>query len=142
MEPESLARIVINEIAWAGTAAAINYINDVGIDRIMAYEQELVLYLLDRLATLPKVQVYGITDPAHIAKRVPTVICNVEGHQPRAVAEFLGKRHIYLWNGNYYALAVMERMGLETTGGAVRIGLAHYNKREEIDRLIEALAEL
>jgi len=127
---------------WAGTAAAITYINDVGLDHIMAYEQDLVLYLLDRLRTLPRVQVYGITDPAQITERVPTVICNVAGHRPRAVAEFLGKRHIYLWNGNYYALAVMERLGLQASGGAVRIGLAHYNTHDEIDRLIDALAEL
>ena len=61
---------------------------------------------------------------------------------PREVAEYLGKRGIFVWDGNYYALAVMERLGLEPTGGMVRVGPVHYNTVEEINRLLGELESL
>jgi cysteine desulfurase family protein (TIGR01976 family) len=109
---------------------------------LTAYERELVGHLIEGLKALPGAQIYGISDPAQFSQRVPTVICNFAGHSPLEVAEFLAARHIYVWDGNYYALAVMERLGLEATGGAVRIGLAHYNTRAEVDRLLDALKDL
>ncbi len=126
----------------AGVSAAIEYINEVGWEAITAYERELVTYLISGLHTLPGVHIYGITDSARFDERVPTVIGNFQGHHPRAVAEYLAGQHIYLWDGNYYAPAVMERLGLEEHGGAVRFGLVHYNTTEEIDRLIDALRRL
>jgi len=61
---------------------------------------------------------------------------------PRELAEFLGERGIFTWDGNYYALNLTERLGVEASGGMLRIGLAHYNTAEEIDRLLTALEEL
>ena len=58
-------------------------------------------------------QIWGITDPARLDRRVPTVSFTLEGHSPREVAEYLGQRGIFVWDGNYYALAVMERLGLQ-----------------------------
>jgi len=66
----------------------------------------------------------------------------LEGHHPRQIAEYLGQRGINVWDGNYYALAVMERLGLEEKGGMVRVGPVHYNTVEEIDRLLEELEAL
>jgi selenocysteine lyase/cysteine desulfurase len=54
----------------------------------------------------------------------------------------LAERGIFCWDGNYYALTLMERLGLEEHGGALRIGMAHYNTAEEIDRLLAALQEM
>jgi len=107
-----------------------------------AYERELVAYLIEGLKRNAALRIYGITPPALYPQRVPPVICNLEGRDPRAVAGQLAARHIYVWDGNYYALAVMERLGLAGHGGALRSGLAHYNTREEIDRLLNALAGL
>ena len=73
---------------------------------------------------------------------MPTVAITIEGHTPRALAEALGERGIFCWDGNYYALTLMERLGLEESGGALRIGLAHYNTAEEVDRLLTALHEI
>jgi selenocysteine lyase/cysteine desulfurase len=71
--------------------------------------------------------------------RVPTFCFNVGGHDPQAVAEFLAARDIAVWHGNYYALATMQRLGIES---AVRAGFVHYNTAQEVDRLLGALAEL
>jgi selenocysteine lyase/cysteine desulfurase len=61
---------------------------------------------------------------------------------PRQVAQSLGEAGIYVWDGNYYALAVTERLGLEDAGGMVRIGLTHYNTNSEVDRLVSVMEDL
>jgi selenocysteine lyase/cysteine desulfurase len=58
------------------------------------------------------------------------------------VSEHLASRGIFTWDGNYYALALMEALGLESRGGAVRAGFLHYNTLEEADRLADAVAEI
>ena len=74
--------------------------------------------------------------------RVSTFAFNVEGHSPRAVAEHLGDRGLAVWQGNYYAVEVMKRLGLEDSGGAVRAGIVHYNTAGEVDRLLAELERL
>lgn len=59
-----------------------------------------------------------------------------------AVAAKLGEQGIFVWNGHYYAVAVMERLGLLEQGGLVRIGFVHYNTADEVDRVLTALANL
>ncbi|HEU5349224.1 MAG TPA: cysteine desulfurase-like protein [Ktedonobacterales bacterium] len=109
---------------------------------IQAYERTLAQHLLAGLAELPGVHIYGLTSEADLARRVPTVAITIDGHSPRALAEALGERGIFCWDGNYYALTLMERLGLEESGGALRIGLAHYNTAAEVDQLLVALHEI
>jgi cysteine desulfurase family protein (TIGR01976 family) len=109
---------------------------------IRAYEFELNRALLDVLEETPGVKVYGITDRRLLEQRVPTVSFTLQGHTPRQVAVALDQAGIYVWDGNYYALAVTERLGLEQSGGMVRVGPVHYNTVEEIHRFGEALAEI
>ena len=78
---------------------------------------------------------------ARFAERVPTVAVRLAGHTPLQVAKFLGDRGIFTWDGNYYALNLTERLGIEKDGGLLRIGLVHYNTAEEVDRLLNALQE-
>ncbi|MCL4251867.1 MAG: cysteine desulfurase-like protein [Anaerolineae bacterium] len=106
-----------------------------------AYENELVTHLIDMLKTIPHVYIAGITDAARFSDRVPTVIFAHERLAPLAIAEHLAKHHIYVWDGNYYALEIMERLG-RGDDGMVRVGLAHYNTHDEIDRLEAALRKL
>jgi selenocysteine lyase/cysteine desulfurase len=73
--------------------------------------------------------------------RVPTFAFGVEGASPREVAERLAERSIAVWDGDYYAVEVMEHLGLQPDG-AVRAGFVHYNTFEEVDRLLAALAEV
>ena len=85
---------------------------------------------------------YGIRDFARFDRRTPTAAFRLAGHSPQEVAEHLAQRGVYVWSGNFYALAVTERLGLEATGGVVRAGLAHYNTREEVDYCLACLREM
>jgi cysteine desulfurase family protein (TIGR01976 family) len=109
---------------------------------IRSYEYELSRALLDVLEETPGVTVYGPTDRRQLEERVPTVSFTMKGLHPRRVAEELDKENIYVWDGNYYALAVTERLGLEDGGGMVRVGPVHYNTVEEIYRFGEALRRI
>jgi cysteine desulfurase family protein (TIGR01976 family) len=106
---------------------------------IKEYEQSLAARLLDGLESISDLTIYGLRDRARLAERVPTVAFTWPRATPRATAEYLGRHGICCWSGNYYALRLMERLGLEAEGGAVRIGLTHLDTFEEIDRLIELL---
>ncbi|HEX6800810.1 MAG TPA: cysteine desulfurase-like protein [Ktedonobacterales bacterium] len=114
----------------------------IALAAIQAHERELAAQLLAGLATIPGVHIYGLAAPADLPRRVPTVMLTVAGHTPRELAEGLAARGIFAWDGNYYALNIMERLGLEPTGGALRIGLAHYNTPAEVDRIIAALRKV
>jgi cysteine desulfurase family protein (TIGR01976 family) len=109
---------------------------------IRAYEFELSRLLLDALEETPGVTLYGLTDRRSLEERVPTVSFTLKGWHPRRVAEALDQANIYVWDGNYYALAVTERLGLEESGGMVRVGAAHYNTVAEIKRFGETLGKI
>lgn len=114
----------------------------VAMQALMDYERVLSAQLLAGLREIKGMQIYGITDTKQLASRVPTIACNIEGHPPRQLAEYLASQGIFAWDGNYYALGIMERLGLEPTGGALRLGMAHYNTIDEIDRVLECLEQL
>lgn len=114
----------------------------IAMQAMMDYERGLSAQLLAGLREVQGMQIYGITNPQAYALRVPTVACNIEGHSPEELAEYLAGEGIFAWNGNYYALGIMERLGLEEHGGALRLGMAHYNTPEEIDRVLECLERL
>lgn len=120
----------------AGFVAAVEYIESIGWTAIQAHERALGRQFLDGLPG--GVTVYGLPS---MDGRVPTFAFTVEGRTPRAVAERLAERDIAVWDGNYYAVEVMERLGLGADG-AVRAGFVHYNTAAEVDRLLDALGEL
>ena len=147
-----------NHEGIAGTAAAIDYIAGLGAqfgnaapsagrrERLRAAWQvigEYELMLMDRLITglktIPTVRTYGITDRFDWDKRVATVSIRKEGLTPEALAQKLGAENIFVWNGNFYALSISERLGVEPSGGLVRIGLAHYNTLEEVERCLTVI---
>jgi cysteine desulfurase family protein (TIGR01976 family) len=130
--------------AVAGTVAAIEYLRSLGdgsldtcFDRIVEYEDSLSRRFLDGLPD--GVELYGIRGSEG---RTPTFCFNVTGYAPRELAERLGERDIYVWDGDYYAREPMRALGLQAGGGAVRAGFLHYTAAEEADRLLEALASL
>ena len=160
--PEKFETGTKNHECLAGLAATLDYLAELGrrtlpdggagvpqraalrqaMTAIRAYEQTLSAALLDGLERVRGLRVYGITDPARLEARVPTFAFTLDGHAPLAVAEALGAAGIFAWTGNYYALEIMERLGLEGQGGAVRVGAVHYNTLGEIDRLIMTLREI
>jgi cysteine desulfurase family protein (TIGR01976 family) len=107
-----------------------------------AQERQLGRRLIEGLQRIPGVRVWGITNPNRLAERVPTVSFTKDGLHPDAIAESLGEQEIYVWSGNNYALSLTERLGLERSGGMVRVGPVHYNTVEEIDRLLEHVESL
>ena len=113
-----------------------------GLTALRAYEFELSRALLATLGQVPGLHLYGLAEPRKLDQRVPTFSFTLEGKQPRAVAEALAEAGIYVWDGNYYALAVTERLGVEASGGMVRVGAVHYNTLEEVARLGEVLKSI
>jgi cysteine desulfurase family protein (TIGR01976 family) len=119
----------------AGFVAAVDYVESLGWDAIVAHERALGERFL---AGLPEhVELYGLRT---MDGRVPTFCFNVPGHSPDEAARLLAERELAVWHGNYYALETMRHLGLED--GAVRAGIVHYNTEEEVDRLLAALLEL
>ena len=106
---------------------------------IREHENVISLELLRGLSAVKGLRIRGITDEARMACRVPTYSFTLEGHHPRRICEALDAAGIAAWDGNYYALEVTRRLGLEGTGGMVRVGAAHYTTAAEVDRLLEVI---
>lgn len=106
---------------------------------IMDYERGLSAQLIAGLREIKNITIYGITDNARLSWRVPTVSCTIEGHTPRELAQHLASHGIFAWDGNYYALGIMEHLKLEEQGGALRLGMAHYNTAAEVNRVLDSL---
>ena len=121
--------------ALAGFVAAVEYVRSVGWDAIRAHERELSRRFLDGLPAR-----YRLHGPAGPDGRTPTFAITHPTLSPWEVAQTLGERGVAVWPGNYYALEVMQRLGLED--GAVRIGFVHYNTADEVDRVLAELDDL
>jgi cysteine desulfurase family protein (TIGR01976 family) len=119
----------------AGFVACAGYIDSLGFGAIQAHERELGDRFLAGLP--PSCRLHGLPT---MDGRVSTFAFTMEGRSPREIAEFLGRRDIAVWHGNYYAVEVMQRLGLDD--GAVRVGIVHYNTADEVDRLLQHLDEL
>jgi len=111
-----------------------------GMAAVRAYEIGLYRRLAEGLARIPGVRLHGLGVEA-VDRRTPTAAITIEGIAPRAAAERLGEQGIAVWDGDFYATGLIERLGL-APDGVVRIGLTHYNTAAEVDRLLAALAEL
>src|SRR5271169_4265495 len=149
----------LNHECIAGITACVAYIADLGrsarpdvVTRRAAIEAAYeVMYeheraLLERaiagLCKIPRLKIYGITDPTRFRERCATLAIRIEGHTPLELATKLGDRGFFTWDGNYYALNLTEHLNVEKSGGFLRIGLVHYNTVEEVDRLLAALWEI
>jgi cysteine desulfurase family protein (TIGR01976 family) len=109
---------------------------------IRAYEFELSRTLIGAIGAVSGTHIHGITDMKRLDERVPTVSFTLKGKHPLEIAEALGKEGFYVWDGNYYALAVTERLGVEASGGMVRVGGVHYNTLDEVARFGAVLQKI
>jgi cysteine desulfurase family protein (TIGR01976 family) len=142
----------------AGIAAAVNYLAELGRhcdsaaksrrEALQAayhathrYETGLLTRLIEGLQAIPGVKIFGITDARRFDERCSTLSFRLGDHHPTKIAAFLGERGIFIWDGNFYALNLSERLGVEQHGGVLRVGLVHYNTAEEVERLLAALRE-
>ena len=148
----------------AGAAAAVEFIADIGLKfgtdhdgqsgdlksnrrtEIIAglrafenYEMALTEYLIEAItANISKAVIYG---PAPGHPRTSTVSLTFEGYTADQIAKYLGNRALFVWSGHFYAIRLVERLGLLDRGGLVRIGIAPYNNEAELVRLIDALQD-
>jgi cysteine desulfurase family protein (TIGR01976 family) len=147
-----------NHEALAGMTATVDYLAEVGgrfgqpagddrrrrvlagMEAIRDHEAVLSRRFLEALPGMGGVRLWGIADPGHVAERTPTFALRVADQHPRHTSEELARRGVWVWDGNYFALEIMERLGLEETGGAVRIGFCHYNTPDEVERVLTELA--
>ena len=149
-----------NHEGFAGFVAAVDYLADVGrmygnpsgtrrrdavgaaFEAIGAHEATLSRRFLDGVGVIDDLRLYGIAEPDRVAERTPTFAVRLGDQHPLETAKLLGERGIFVWDGHYYALELMERLGLQESGGAVRVGFCHYNTAEEVDRVLAELASL
>jgi cysteine desulfurase family protein (TIGR01976 family) len=121
----------------AGFVAAVEYIESIGWEAIQAHERALGERFL---AGMPEnVTLYGLPT---MEGRVATFAFNVEDMSAREAATRLGDAGFAVWHGDYYAVEVMKRLGLEAGGGAVRAGIVHYNTADEVDGLLGKISKL
>jgi len=149
----------LNHECIAGIAACVEYLADSGrsvdptaesrraallaaFEAIRKHERGLMEVLIQGLKEIPGLKLYGIADPMKFDRRCPTMAVRVQGHTPLQLATKLGERGFFTWDGNYYALNLTERLDVEKDGGFLRIGLAHYNTLEEVERLLAAVREI
>ncbi len=149
----------LNHECIAGIAACVEYIADLGrrarpevaarrhaieaaYAAIHEHERGLLERIIAGLQKIPRLKIYGITDPARFNERCATLAVRIEGHTPLELATKLGDRGFFTWDGNYYALNLTEHLDVEKSGGFLRIGLVHYNTTEEVDGLLAALREI
>lgn len=147
-----------NHEGLAGAAAAVDYLAEVGraagsagprrrdlaiaLGAIVAHERRLSARFLRGARAIRGLHLWGIDDPGRLAERTPTFGVRLDGWAPRKLATELGRRGIFVWDGDFYATALIERLGLAASGGMLRIGFAHYNTEAEVDRVLGELAAL
>ena len=149
----------LNHECIAGITACVDYLADLGrrvnpsastrraallaaYEAIQKHERELMELLIRGLVAIPGLKLYGISDPKRFDQRCPTLAVRIKGRTPLELATRLGERGFFTWDGNYYALNLTERLDVEKDGGFLRIGLAHYNTAEEVERFLVALREI
>lgn len=165
--PDCFETGTLSHEAMAGVIAAVDYVDWIGrdiadeayrncyeglhgrrkhivaaFDFLTDYEHLLTHQLILGLQSIPNLRIHGITDPNAFERRVPTVSFSVEGYDPRKIAEQLATENIYVWDGHNYAIEAIKQIGLSDKGGIVRIGIAHYNTKEEIDRTLNILRKI
>ena len=150
--PERFETGTLNHAALAGVSAAVETIASQGdgpslreriasaFAAIYPYEHGLAAQLWQALAVLPDVTLYG--PPVGRALRAPTVSFRLRGRTPREVAAALGEQGFFVWDGDFYALTLMERLGLDASGGVVRVGMAPYILPDEVEDLVTAIRHL
>ncbi len=111
-------------------------------EAIHQHERQMMEKMIAGLLAIPRLKLYGITDPRRFDHRCATFVVRVEGHTPLELATKLGDRGYFTWDGNYYALNLTEQLDVERLGGFLRIGLVHYNTMEEVERFLAVLREI
>jgi len=160
--PYKIETGTLNHEGIAGATQAVNFVAEIGEkfghtiqeisgdlqsrrSRIVAgllafdnYEKKLTNFLLEELSDIPDVTIYG---PPEGVPRTSTVSFTFEGYDSSTIAKYLNESNLLVWDGDFYATTLVDKLGLQDQGGLVRIGIAPYNTIEELKQLIEALKD-
>lgn len=150
-----------NHEGLAGVVAAVDYLAEIGSNyggapfsaprrekvraawvEIHRYEEMLLERLINGLLALNRTRIYGITSRADWPKRVATVSLRKEGTTPQQLAQALADANIFAWDGDFYAVGLSEALGVQASGGLLRLGLVHYNTLDEIDECLRVLDQV
>jgi len=116
-----------------GLAAAVEFLEGFGMDEVLAHDQDLAAYALERLGELGDITVHGPADPA---RRVALASFVMDGVHPHDVAEILGSQGVCVRAGHHCAQPLMRRLGIPASS---RASFAIHSTREDVDRLVDAL---
>lgn len=149
--PDKIETGTLNHEGIAGADGAVQFIASLGkgdtqrekirsaMDAIEAYEDPLANWARAKLRAMPKVKVYAAPDGV---RKTPTIGFRVEGWAPRDVCRHVLKRGVYIASGDFYATTLAMVLGIRESGSWVRAGLAPYNTREEVERLVGLISEI
>ena len=139
----------------AGVTAAVEYLAQwgakegtlrerlvVSFNQYQQHELALTHYFLNKVESRPWISLFGVSNPEYCEHRTPTFAIRLQGHTPEQVAKELGSHQVCVWNGHFYAVGLIRQLGLEDSGGVVRIGFMHYNTIDEIDYFFSLLDSL
>ena len=142
----------LNHAAIAGVSAAVDYIASLGegptlrdklVDaykRIGKHEFSLASHLYEQLRSIKGLAVVGQNFMS--TDRTPTVSFTLEGKTPGQVCTALAGENICAWDGHFYAIRVMEVLGLVDKGGVTRMGISVYNTKEEIEKVVKVMKRI
>ena len=116
-----------------GLSAAIDYLNNIGMDKVESIEEELMQYAISELSKLDFITIYG---PKDIKSKASVISFNVNGIHPHDVASVLDSCDVCIRSGNHCAQPLLRYMGIDST---CRASFYIYNTKEDVDKLIEAL---
>ena len=123
----------------AGLGAAVDYLTAIGYPVIAAHERELTVRTLEGIRRLPHVRLHGLDTEVG---REPIFAVTVEHRSTHEVAARLADRGVFVSTGDSYAAECARALELPPSEGAVRFGLVHYHGDDDVDRILEALADL
>ena len=141
----SLNESTWNDIPWkfeAGTpniaqaiglGSAIDYINEIGLDKIHEHEQDILTYALEKMQKIPEVNIYGSAD-----ERGAVISFNLKNIHPHDLSQLLDNDGIAIRAGHHCAQPIMKKLGVSATG---RASFYLYNSKEDVDRLCESLVK-
>jgi len=139
----------IEHVAWLGERFGAAAADASLRQRIIAgyaasarHEARLSEQFLAGIRAIPSIRLFGIADPGCIDERVPTFSLRVGAIEQRKVAQALADRNVFVWDGSFYAYEVAGTLGVRDDGGVVRIGFAHYNTIDEVNRIVDGLREI
>ncbi|MEX2104665.1 MAG: cysteine desulfurase-like protein, partial [Bacilli bacterium] len=150
--PDKLETGTQNHEGIAGIKPAIDFIATLGdgetrkekiksgLMRIEAHENRLASKIRDGIRKLPLVKLYQASDDT---LKTPTIAFRVDGISPEEVCRWMCEEHsIFIASGDFYATTLADKLGINESGGWVRVGLAPYNSEEEVERFLVAVTQL